>query len=198
MRLPLKTRVAAYSMGPTKFALGLEFEYNNPGMATAGRIIEVVSGMPYERFLQERLFARLGMKDTTFTPNAERDRATREGLRPQRRRHGIGGDSALVHDPAAERSGPSALAGRRAAVRRLAISRRSSRSPQPWAAPRPARAEREVAAADDDDPRTGYLINLGRGEHGYGYGWWTSHKSRARAARCSSASSVTAARSAPT
>ncbi len=34
-------------------------------------IIEVVSGMPYEQFLQKRLFDPLGMKDTTFFPVAD-------------------------------------------------------------------------------------------------------------------------------
>ncbi|HEY1067196.1 MAG TPA: serine hydrolase domain-containing protein, partial [Pirellulales bacterium] len=68
--VPLKAAVAAYSLGPTTFAPGLEFEYNNPGINIAGRIIEVASGMPYEKFMQERLFDPLGMQDTTFFPNA--------------------------------------------------------------------------------------------------------------------------------
>jgi CubicO group peptidase (beta-lactamase class C family) len=41
------------------------------GKATAARVLEVVSGMPYENFMQQRLFDPLGMKDTTFWPNAE-------------------------------------------------------------------------------------------------------------------------------
>jgi CubicO group peptidase (beta-lactamase class C family) len=35
-------------------------------MDTLGRVVEVVSGMPYDRFIQTRLFDPLGMKDTTF------------------------------------------------------------------------------------------------------------------------------------
>lgn len=67
--VPLATAVASYSIGPTNFAPGTEWEYNNPGINTAGRIIEVVSGMPYEEFLQRRIFDPLGMKDTTFFPS---------------------------------------------------------------------------------------------------------------------------------
>ena len=33
---------------------------------TAGRIVEVVSGVPFDRFVESRLFGPLGMKDTTF------------------------------------------------------------------------------------------------------------------------------------
>lgn len=43
---------------------------SNAGINTAGRIIEVVSGMPYEQFLEERLFRPLGLQDATFWPTA--------------------------------------------------------------------------------------------------------------------------------
>ena len=39
------------------------------GHQHAGRIIEVVSGMSYESFLDKRLLEPLGMKDTTFWPS---------------------------------------------------------------------------------------------------------------------------------
>jgi CubicO group peptidase (beta-lactamase class C family) len=35
-------------------------------MDVLGRVVEVVSGMPYDKFLQARLLDPLGMKDTTF------------------------------------------------------------------------------------------------------------------------------------
>lgn len=50
---------------------GTKYEYNNTGINTGGRIIEVVSGMPYVDFLQQRLFTPLELKDTTFFPNEE-------------------------------------------------------------------------------------------------------------------------------
>ena len=68
--LPLATRVKSYAALPLMFEPDSKYQYANAGINTAGRIIEVVSGMSYERFLQEKLFTPLGMKDTTFTPNA--------------------------------------------------------------------------------------------------------------------------------
>lgn len=60
---------------------GLDFE---PGTAQAyspyaafdvlTKIIEIVSGTNYLRFLQEYLFEPCGMTDTTFTPNAEQEK----------------------------------------------------------------------------------------------------------------------------
>ena len=58
-------------MTPLDFEPGSDYRYCNAGINTAGRIIEVVSGMSYEGFLQERLFDPLGMGDTTFRPSEE-------------------------------------------------------------------------------------------------------------------------------
>ena len=38
-------------------------------MNIAARIVEVVSGLPYEEFLQKRLFEPLGMTETGFWPS---------------------------------------------------------------------------------------------------------------------------------
>lgn len=67
--LPLRVAVLSYAATPLDTEPGTKYQYSNAGINTAGRIIEVVSGMPYERFLSERLFKPLGMKDTTFRPN---------------------------------------------------------------------------------------------------------------------------------
>jgi CubicO group peptidase (beta-lactamase class C family) len=56
---------------PLSFPPGSKWAYSNAGMSTLGRIIEVVSGKPYDVFLQERLFGPLGMVDTTFYPTSE-------------------------------------------------------------------------------------------------------------------------------
>jgi CubicO group peptidase (beta-lactamase class C family) len=69
--LPLSSAVRSYAMTPLVFDPGTEYRYANAGINTAGRIIEVLSGMPYETFLQTRLFDPLGMKDTTFWPTDE-------------------------------------------------------------------------------------------------------------------------------
>jgi CubicO group peptidase (beta-lactamase class C family) len=38
---------------------------------TLGRVVEVASGMSFDKFLKERLFIPLGMNETTFQPTAE-------------------------------------------------------------------------------------------------------------------------------
>jgi CubicO group peptidase (beta-lactamase class C family) len=69
--LPLRDAVRSYVMTPLQSEPGTKYQYSNAGINTAGRIIEVVSGMPYEDFLDKRLFGPLGMKDTTFWPSEE-------------------------------------------------------------------------------------------------------------------------------
>lgn len=69
--LPLKDAVRSFAAEPLEFQPGTDYAYSNEGLNTAARIIEVVSGMPYEQLMQERLFTPLGMKDTTFWPTAE-------------------------------------------------------------------------------------------------------------------------------
>jgi CubicO group peptidase (beta-lactamase class C family) len=70
-RLPLATAVRSYAMTPLQTEPGTHYQYANAGINTAARIIEVVAGMKYEDFMQQRLFDPLGMKDTTFWPNEE-------------------------------------------------------------------------------------------------------------------------------
>jgi CubicO group peptidase (beta-lactamase class C family) len=69
--LPLQTAVRSYAMMPLQYEPDTKYQYSNAGINTAARILEVVSGMPYEDFMQKRLFEPLGMKDTTFWPSPE-------------------------------------------------------------------------------------------------------------------------------
>ncbi len=69
--LRLRDAVHSYALNPLVFEPDSQYQYANSGINTAGRMIEVVSGMPYEEFLQTRIFTPLGMKDTRFWPNAE-------------------------------------------------------------------------------------------------------------------------------
>ena len=50
---PLEYRVRSYAMLPLEFEPDSKNAYANAGINTAGRIIEVVSGMPYEKFLDQ-------------------------------------------------------------------------------------------------------------------------------------------------
>jgi CubicO group peptidase (beta-lactamase class C family) len=51
---------------PLKFQPGSRWQYCQSGINSLGRIVEIVSGQSFPTFLQARLFAPLGMKDTTF------------------------------------------------------------------------------------------------------------------------------------
>lgn len=68
-RWPLEARVRSYAATPLDFQPGTRYQYSNAGINTAARIVEVVSGLPFETFLDERLFRPLGMTDTTFWPD---------------------------------------------------------------------------------------------------------------------------------
>ncbi len=75
MNKTLADAVSIYSQQPLEFEPGSRWMYSNPGIAVLGRIIEVVSDTPFERFLEERIFRPLGMKDSFLFPPAEkRDR----------------------------------------------------------------------------------------------------------------------------
>lgn len=66
---PLKARALSSVTGPLQSHPGEKYAYGNQGMNVAARVVEVVSGMPYEEFLQKRFFDPLGMKETTFWPS---------------------------------------------------------------------------------------------------------------------------------
>jgi CubicO group peptidase (beta-lactamase class C family) len=87
--LPLRDAVRSYAMGPLQFPPGSKYQYSNAGINTAGRIIEVVSGMPYEKFLDERLFKPLGMKDTTFWPSASQVKRLAKSYKPKQDKNGL-------------------------------------------------------------------------------------------------------------
>ena len=71
----LRDAVQFFSQQPLEFDPGSKWAYSNTGMATLGRIIEVTSDQPYERFLDERVFKPLGMVDTFyFVPEAKKNR----------------------------------------------------------------------------------------------------------------------------
>jgi CubicO group peptidase (beta-lactamase class C family) len=87
--LPLRVGVKSYAMTPLLFEPGSKYQYSNAGINTAGRIIEVVSGMPYETFLDKRLFEPLGMKDTTFWPNEEQLSRLAKSYKPNATKTGL-------------------------------------------------------------------------------------------------------------
>ena len=88
-QLPLRVAVRSYAMVPLEFEPGTKYQYSNAGINTAGRIIEVVSGMPFEQFMEERLFKPLGMKDTTFWPTASQLKRLAESYKPATNNAGL-------------------------------------------------------------------------------------------------------------
>jgi CubicO group peptidase (beta-lactamase class C family) len=102
MRMPLADAVKLYAQKPLYSDRDTKWKYSSPGISILGRIIEVVSGMPYERFIGERLFQPLGMKDSFyFPPESKQDRIAmvyhkpRGGGELQRStEHLLGGDPA--------------------------------------------------------------------------------------------------------
>ncbi|HEX3877557.1 MAG TPA: serine hydrolase domain-containing protein [Bryobacteraceae bacterium] len=62
----LAEHISSVQSATLLFDPGSAWNYSNFGIATLGRLIEVVAKVPYERFMAERIFQPLGMKDTTF------------------------------------------------------------------------------------------------------------------------------------
>lgn len=68
----LAENVAILSRKPLEFEPGTKVLYSDAGFEILGRIIEVSSGKPYAKFLEERILRPLGMKDSFFFPPSEK------------------------------------------------------------------------------------------------------------------------------
>ena len=82
--LPLDAAVRSYAMTPLQTEPGTQYKYSNAGINTAARIIEVVTKMKYEDFMEQRLFGPLGMKDTTFWPTGKQAGRVAKSYRPDK------------------------------------------------------------------------------------------------------------------
>ena len=60
--------VPLWLAAPMQYEPGAKWAYTQSGINAAARIVEVVSGLTFDAFLQQRLFDPLGMKNTTFYP----------------------------------------------------------------------------------------------------------------------------------
>jgi CubicO group peptidase (beta-lactamase class C family) len=70
-RMPLRAMAELYARTPLGCEPGTDFLYSNIGTNIVGRLVEVIGGLPYETFMDRRLFEPLGMRDTTFWPTPE-------------------------------------------------------------------------------------------------------------------------------
>jgi CubicO group peptidase (beta-lactamase class C family) len=61
-----KEMVDFFKNEPVDFLPGEKFEYNNSGYVVLGYIIELVSGMTYEEFIQKNIFEKAGMDHSRY------------------------------------------------------------------------------------------------------------------------------------
>jgi CubicO group peptidase (beta-lactamase class C family) len=87
--LPLADAVRSYAATPLQWEPGSAYQYSNAGVNTAARVLEVVAGMPYEQFMQKRLFDPLGMVDTTFWPTAAQVARLAKSYKPNDQKNGL-------------------------------------------------------------------------------------------------------------
>lgn len=87
--LPLRDATRSYAMSPLEFEPDSQYQYSNEGINTAGRIIEVVSGMTYEEFMDARLLGPLGMTETTFWPSAAQLKRLAKAYKPSAAQTGL-------------------------------------------------------------------------------------------------------------
>ena len=77
--------VMSYSKTPLNFEPGSKWSYSNAGINTLGRIVEVVSKIPFADFLQERVLDPCDMKDTTFWPSKKQAKRIAKSYRPDQK-----------------------------------------------------------------------------------------------------------------
>ena len=87
--LSLGDACRSYAMTPLLSEPGEKFLYSNCGINIGGRIIEVVSGMSFEEFMDKRLFGPLGMKDTTLWPSDAQLKRLAKSYKPGKDKTGL-------------------------------------------------------------------------------------------------------------
>jgi CubicO group peptidase (beta-lactamase class C family) len=55
------------------FAVGSQWRYNNSGYVLLGMLLDKVTGQPYPRYMQSRLFGPLGLRHTSYCEDAPKD-----------------------------------------------------------------------------------------------------------------------------
>jgi CubicO group peptidase (beta-lactamase class C family) len=171
----LRDGVITYASAPLHFEPGSDYEYCNPGINTAGRLIEVASGMPYEEFMQKRLFDPLRMKDTTFWPTADQVKRLAKSYQPGPGNKGLREIkiTQLTYPLADHKRQPYPAGGLfSTAVDVAAFCRMILRGGMSDG----KRLLSQQSVREMTSTQTGELLNHGQGEQGYGLGWSTSRK----------------------
>ncbi len=68
---PLRQTAAIAASSPLLFEPGTKVQYSNTGIDIGAAVVEAVTGMHWEDYLQKEVLDPLGMKDTTFWPTDE-------------------------------------------------------------------------------------------------------------------------------
>jgi CubicO group peptidase (beta-lactamase class C family) len=174
--LSLREASITYASAPLQFQPGTRYEYCNPGINTAGRLIEVLSGMRYEDFMQERLFDPLGMADTTFWPTADQVKRLAKSYAP-----GPGGNglqevaiTQLTYPLSERKRHPYPAGGLFSTAADVSLFCRMILNGGVAGGKRllSQNSVREMTSTQTAD-----LLSHGKGEHGYGLGWSTSRRS---------------------
>jgi CubicO group peptidase (beta-lactamase class C family) len=172
---PLQVGVMSYALTPLNNQPGTHYDYSNAGINTAGRIIEAVSGMPYEKFMEQRLFKPLGMKDTTFWPTESQIKRLAKSYKPNAARDGL--EEILIGQltyPLTNRQrGVCPAGGYFSTASDLSLFCRmilngGSLDGKKYLS---AASVREMTST-----QTGRLMDKDNGESGYGLGWSTTRK----------------------
>ena len=101
---PLKARALSSVTGPLQSQPGAKYAYGNQGMNMAARIVEIISGISYQDFLQKRFFDPLGMKETTFWPSEAQIARLAGAYGPNKAKNGYArGDIKFLTKPFSDR-----------------------------------------------------------------------------------------------
>ena len=66
--MPIRSAAATAASQPILFEPGTRTQYSNTGIDIAAAVVQTISGMPWDKFLQERVLDPLGMTETRFKP----------------------------------------------------------------------------------------------------------------------------------
>ncbi|HEX3996953.1 MAG TPA: serine hydrolase domain-containing protein [Pirellulales bacterium] len=174
-QLTLHEAAISYALTSLRFQPDSKWDYSNAGINTAGRIVEVVSGMPYEEFMDKRLFQPLGMKDTTFWPNEEQLSRLAKSYKAGPHKKGlVETDISQLSYPLSDRHrGPSPAGGLFSTATDVSLFCRMLLGGGTFDGKRylSEASVRQMTSTQDDD-----LQSHGHGENGYGFGLSTTRK----------------------
>jgi CubicO group peptidase (beta-lactamase class C family) len=175
--LSLREGTITYALSPLQYAPGTKYEYCNPGINTAGRLIEVVSRLPYAEFMQQRLFQPLGMDDTTFWPSDAQLKRLAKSYKPAAGGRGLEEVpiTQLSYPLSDRKRHPYPAGGLFSTAADVAVFCRMILQGGVYAG---RRYVSEGAVRAMTSTQTGTLLDKEKGENGYGLGWSTSNRSR--------------------